>query len=535
MKKVMLVDDEIVIRENIRESIDWERAGLIYCGDASDGETALPLIEKWNPDILITDIKMPFMDGLELSSIVRRRMPHMKIVILSGHDEFHYARSALRIGVEEYILKPIGAADLMQVLQSVCLKIDRENREKSAGAYTKDKLLADLCGGLVTTAEAAEAAASLGLPLLSRFYAAAVWDLRFPEPAADADAELLRRADAEIEARGRQLDGVLGYRRSRAEIVWIVTGDSCGEVELTLERLQQSILPELENALPCPVTVGIGSVQDRLQGIHASFMEAEEDRNWKRLTRMNELALREAAGIGSHEAAPLDRPKFVEFLKIGRPAGADGFIRGFAEGLRAIDWKSSLYGYYLMNDITLETLRAAKETFRPAELTEAAVGALQDKIRDIRSWEDAVRYLTLLAERFWEWRALASDKYGELIAAVKEFIHERYADDRLSLQDAAERVRVSPGHLSKVFSQETGQTFIEYLTQTRIRKAMELLQTTRDKTYEVAYRVGYNDAHYFSNLFKKMTGMTAREYRRQGAADVKAPEGDADATGGQVS
>ena len=116
MKKVMFVDDEILIREHIRDYVDWDKEGFIYCGDASDGEMALPLIEKWKPDILITDIRMPFMDGIQLSKIVKQRLPNTKIVILSGHDEFEYARTALRIGVEEYLLKPIGPSDLILLL-----------------------------------------------------------------------------------------------------------------------------------------------------------------------------------------------------------------------------------------------------------------------------------------------------------------------------------------------------------------------------------------------------------------------------------
>ncbi|MFD2877264.1 response regulator [Paenibacillus rhizoplanae] len=98
MKKIMLVDDEILIRENIRECIDWEKEGFLYCGDAPDGELALPIIEAQLPDILITDIKMPFMNGLELTSVVRQKFPQIKIIILSGHDDFQYAQKALRLG-----------------------------------------------------------------------------------------------------------------------------------------------------------------------------------------------------------------------------------------------------------------------------------------------------------------------------------------------------------------------------------------------------------------------------------------------------
>jgi two-component system response regulator YesN len=531
MKKVMLVDDEIVIRENIRDCMDWEKEGFIYCGDASDGEVALPLIEERRPDILITDIKMPFMDGIELSSVVRQRLPETKIVILSGHDEFHYARSALRLGVEEYILKPVSSADLMEVLHSVSRKIDRERRERRKPAYSLEKLFGDLCGGLITTAEAAEAADALSLPLQASHYAVAVWDMRSLEHAAAPGSPLWQDAEAKLRDRAAELGSVWTYKRSRTETVWIVRGHSEEEVSGLLERIVKQVLPELERTMPGAVCVGTGSVQNRLLGIHASFLEAEEDRNLARLTRQNRIALWDATGE-ARDSAFLDRSRFLEFLKIGSPAAADAFLRDFAGALRTLDWKSSLYGYYLLNDLTLETLHEAKKTFRQAAVSGPSIERLQQQIKRIRDWEQCVAYLRELAGVFWQWRSEASGKYGDLIARVKEFIREHYASEGLSLQDAAEYVSVSPSHLSKVFSQETGQTFIEYLTRTRIRKAMELLRTTSGKTYEIAYRVGYGDAHYFSNLFKKMTGLTPRDFRRQ--ADIGGDDAEGEADEGEI-
>lgn len=142
----MLVDDEILIRENIRQCIDWEKEGFLYCGDAPDGELALPIIEDQLPDILITDIRMPFMNGLELSSVVRQQFPKMKIIILSGHDDFQYAQAALRLGVEDYCLKPFSAADLLELLHNVSARIDEELRMQQKYAYTAENLFADLCG-----------------------------------------------------------------------------------------------------------------------------------------------------------------------------------------------------------------------------------------------------------------------------------------------------------------------------------------------------------------------------------------------------
>ncbi len=136
--KAFFVEDEIVTREGIRDNVDWQGNGFEFCGEAPDGEMALPLLQATQPDLLITDIKMPFMDGLELCKIVRERMPRVKIVILSGHDEFEYAQKAINLGVTEYLLKPVTAQDLHRVLRRIAAQIDRERREQERSGKAQE-------------------------------------------------------------------------------------------------------------------------------------------------------------------------------------------------------------------------------------------------------------------------------------------------------------------------------------------------------------------------------------------------------------
>src|SRR5512139_3714945 len=126
--KVFFVEDEIITREGIRDNVDWQASGFEFCGEAADGEIALPLLRTAQPDVLITDIKMPFMDGLQLSKIIRERMPWIKIIILSGHDEFEYAQKAISLGVNDYLLKPVTAQKLQVTLQKLALQLDKERR-----------------------------------------------------------------------------------------------------------------------------------------------------------------------------------------------------------------------------------------------------------------------------------------------------------------------------------------------------------------------------------------------------------------------
>lgn len=532
MKKVLLVDDEILIRETIRDCIHWERDGFKYLGDASDGEMALPMIEQLKPDILITDIKMPFMNGLELSKIVRNRMPDVKIIILSGHEEFEYAREALSMGVEEYCLKPISSSDLMRLLRRVSDKIDKERSEKEQLAglkqrelekteLSRQKLLSDLCGGLLSATEAIQTAEALSLRLVARCYAVVLIDQRHSAEdydRLDMDTALLALKRVVDEQREHFLE----YRSSLTKTVWIAKGDTAETLEILLRPFRE-MQEKMEAQPQCyALSLGIGSVQERLQGIHLSFLEAEESLYWQRLKRQNRRNLLEATRSSIHHSILLDRQAFIRFLKIGTPRQLESFIPGFASALAQVDWNASLTGYYILNDLTLEVFKTAEELYRGPEAARQSLTDFQHSIESIRTWEEACHYLTRLVEQFWHLRSHASDRYAHLLLRVKEYITSNYDKDHISLQDAAESINMSPSHLSKIFSQETGQTFIEFLTQTRINKAMELLQSTQAKTYEIAFRVGYSDPHYFSNLFKRVTGMTTTEFRKQGALPTTA-------------
>ncbi|MGO4542947.1 response regulator [Paenibacillus sp. 2TAB19] len=528
MKKIMLVDDEILVRESIRDCINWEKEGFIYCGDASDGEVALPLIEQLEPDILITDIKMPFMNGIELCEIVRTRMPDVKIIILSGHDEFEYARAALRVGAMEYCLKPVSAADIIRLLQETSKVIDKERQEREQrllllqmqsnnAVKSQQKLLNDLCCGLIATAEAMHTAAQLNVTLHAKHYVTAITDIRGIDGRERLNADLIQEAEQFMLSEFSSLPiKLLTYKRSQTETVWLLKGNSIPQLEEALHYLQTNLKDQLEHSFPCALGLGIGSIQERLQGLHASYLDAEDDKHWRRLSQHNRLALFHAASRTQQGQSSMpDRQRFIDFLKLGSEHEAAELLASLTDSLRLVDWKDSFYGYYLLNDYTIEVLQTAHGLHFASSSPAETMKQFEQKMSMVRSANEAYAYLQWLLSQYWQWRSGAADKYSEMLEQVKSYIVKNYGNDQLTLQDVADHAMVSPSHLSKVFSQECGQTFIEFLTQTRIRKAMELLLSTSSKSYEIAHRVGYNDAHYFSNLFKRVTGLTTTQYRKQ--------------------
>ena len=179
--KVFLVEDEMVIRRGIKNSIDWEKEGYIFCGEASDGELAYPMIIKEKPDILITDIRMPFMDGLELCKLVKKELPNIKILILSGYDEFDYAKEAIRLGVTEYLLKPISSGKLLEALNGVSESIRREKEDKDLvrkymeemrenTEHEKQKFFEQMIAGNLSMADALETGKKYEMSLSAGMY-----------------------------------------------------------------------------------------------------------------------------------------------------------------------------------------------------------------------------------------------------------------------------------------------------------------------------------------------------------------------------
>lgn len=516
MKRIMLVDDEILTRESIRNCVDWIAEGFIYCGDAADGEMALPLIAEWQPQILITDIKMPFMDGLELASIVRKTYPQIKIIVLSGHDEFQYAQQAIRIGVEDYCLKPVGSRDLIALLQKVSKQIDAEQQKNEVASYSKEKLLADLCGGLVNTSRALDIATNYNLSLIARYYAVVAVELTFTNSDSADNVQYFKLAEQALSDCFQGDIEALSYRPSRSELIYIIKGNSYEQLQVAL-----TAFPQLANnyltSLSCIAALGIGSIQQRLQSLHTSYLEAIDEKNKQRLSQQTQLEAHSFLTDATIGQPIINREKFIEFIKIGTVDQLESFLQSFCKDMEQLAWNTSMYGIYLLNELTLEAFHTAKLSFPVSHNDTGQLADMQQRVKGISNIEQCKQYLSGLITLLWQWRAVGSNQYSELIIKVKQYIGAHYHNNQLSLQDVSRHVGVSPSHLSKVFSQETKQTLTEYITQTRIYKAMELLKTTRLKTFEIAFEVGYQDQHYFSNIFKKTTGMTPIEFRKQGS------------------
>jgi two-component system, response regulator YesN len=512
--KVFFVEDEIVTREGIRDKVDWRGHGFEFCGEAPDGEIALPLLQTVQPDVLITDIKMPFMDGLELSRIVHERMPSTKIVILSGHDEFEYAQKAIKLGVTEYLLKPVTVQDLHRALQQVAVELDHERQAQEdllrlrsqveeTRASLRQRLLLDLIVGAMSSAQAIEQAEELGLDLVAPAYLVVVIKIEPNDPAAQFDYQRYARTCNALSHLFEHDPAVFLVKKDLEEIVLVVKGES-SEALVEKHVWLRGQIEQQASRTECQLVMGSGTPKRRITDICASFVEA--------LTSLQSAAPHNGNGVAKAELLKINKSAVESYLKCGVREDLDEFFDTFIWPLGETVLESAIVRHYILMDVVLT---AAKFVSELGGNSDQVIPDL-DLIEDIRTGEqirEQVRSVLLAALAFRD--SQVTSQYAAMVQQASAYIDSRYADANLSLAQVASQAHLSPSYFCTVFSQEMGKTFKEYLTEIRMQRARELLRSTALKSFEIADQVGYSDAHYFSYVFRKHTGQSPTEYRWQ--------------------
>lgn len=540
MLKIFLVEDEFVVREGIKNNIDWNAHGYEFCGEASDGELAYPMIQKLKPDIVITDIKMPFMDGLTLSKLIKKEMPWIEIIILTGHQEFEYAKEGINIGVAQYLSKPISSEDLVREVNALALKIDEKNKERQIrDMYMKEmeenflkekkELFQYIVEGQKSVVELIEMADTLGIDLSAMWYNIVLIKAQFVNQASEEFSKKLLAIETKLEEYADNKRVIIFDRNLEGKALLFKADTKAELLEVQAEYLNytEEVMREFEDIR---YFGGIGEPVNRLREIPLSFEQASHAFAHRYLTKESRIVNCDDISqnvyqnpddfdITNIDTKQIDRAKIREFLKTGQREEAVYFVEEFFRALGKNAMRSTMFRQYIIMDAYfcvvdfVEGLQLSKEEIEPVDIMSAT----------LQSEENAMAYMVKIIEKALELReSVASNRYGDVVDAVIKYIDENYADEELSLNLLASHVNFSPNHLSMVFSQQTGQTFIKYLTDYRMNKAKELLKCTGKRSSVIAMEVGYKDSHYFSYLFKKTQGMTPTQYR--GGKDAEGEE-----------
>ena len=537
--KVFLVEDEMVIRRGIKNSIDWEKEGYIFCGEASDGELAYPMIIKEKPDILITDIRMPFMDGLELCKLVKKELPNIKILILSGYDEFDYAKEAIRLGVAEYLLKPISSGKLLEALNGVSESIRREKEDKDLvrkymeemrenTEHEKQKFFEQMIAGNLSMADALETGKKYEMNLSAGMYNLLLFRFTLGEENRKS-GELLGEAEYAIEKLTERLEYVFEFQRGVEGWAFLLMADNEEQMSERVKELSKDLEEIMKNYSTIAYFGGIGQPVARLRELEESFREAERALAARFTMELNRIIsvedIRMAQNVDTLDDIEITsfgeiektRTMLEKFLNNGAEDEIDEFVDVYINELPEENLKSVLMRQYIIMDAYIVMMSFCEKIEGIEGEMQAQSEELKNSMKTSQTLEEIKNYIRMLLKKIIGVRdTISGRRYSDIIEIAKDQIRKTYMSDEISLNTIAAEVGMSPSYFSSIFSKEMGKTFVEYLTEIRMDRAKELLMCSSMKTSEIGYEVGYKDPHYFSYIFKKTQNCTPKEFRARG-------------------
>lgn len=525
MYTVYLADDEQLIREGLAETIPWDSLGLKLAGTAEDGRQALRGIRETRPDVVLTDIRMPYLDGLELIGKIREIHPECRVVIITGHGEYSYAQSAIHLGVSDFILKPIDVASLCRTLARVKKELDGVTHQKNAveemrvqlqraGEYRLQRQLRRYMTGRTPRQQFLDQIPDS----LRRVRAAALVLLQidnFDNLTAGMDEETIFSMTQRLEqslAKVGEHSQLTVVEESSGRYLLLFTGHQAEELRFELRsyvRRLRLVEPDLEfTTASSPVYEKIDAIQEAYEFVRRGCDYAFQLGNNRDV---------QPEEVKSGEANPLpDVPNVGRVIRSISTFNKKTIREDFellAEDIRQTGHNSYLYTHMLVSVVYGEIVKLLVDIGCPIEnILENPLEAYR-KILTCTTLDDMLRELYRFVARICDFLENNVNANKSAAERAKVYIEAHYADSGLTLDQVAGEMGISPNYFSALFKQSTDRSFISYLTGVRIAHAKEMLKSGSYKTYEVAMHCGYENPTYFSTIFKRRTGVSPSEYR----------------------
>lgn len=543
MLKIFLAEDEVVVRETIKRMIPWEELGFELVGEAADGEMALPLLIRQQPDLLITDIKMPFMDGLTLARLAKKEIPGLKVVILSGYDDFNYAKQAIGIGVEDYLLKPITKNALIERLSEIRSRYEHEKTQKEyyekfqreMQAYEKNSsrdFFEALVDGSMDMMEVYKRAEKLGLDIVAEAYNVLIFTMNCDEDFSGQRDEYSSWEAESLELLENFFAGHSSAMLFRSNI--FSYGVLLKGQRETIEENTRACVDEIRKILSRQDGrrewfLAVGQSVERLSQIQKSYHTASRAFSQRYLYDENilyydEMETMEHPGgqaetednayLQKVDVNALNPAILQKFLSNGLQEETENFVKDYFYAIGQEPMESLVFRNYVILNVRFSVISFIKGL--GCDTNEMESADTEEVLAESgKNMESAIAYAKKMISQAIEIRDQNSgNKNRSILKTAVDFIDSHYMEEDISLNTVANVANVSSNHFSALFSQNMGQTFIEYMTTLRMNKAKELLRCTGMRSSEIAGEIGYKDAHYFSYLFKKTQGMTPSDYRK---------------------
>ncbi len=524
--RVMLVDDEPDAREAIARCVKWEEIGYTVVAEAENGEEALEKAEQFAPDVVLTDIQMPFMDGLTFCKKLKELMPQVRIIIFSGYDEFEYAQEAIRLEAEEYILKPINSDELTKVFGRIRERLDddfnrRHNIEELTRFYQdslpilKEQFLVGLLEGRISGEQIRGYAKELGLYTDEAFYAVGIL-------VEDEDYEGTQPINAGLRSVSINNMAKEFFAEDPTFICINYLGTVVVIAGLKSTQAHKGFIGSMDRLCRLcgkqyglRTVAGIGKVYGNIRDVASSFAEAKEAAMYRMLLEGDQAIFIGDVEPKDSEVITLDEKligRLIREIKIGD----NDTIEAACEDIVGFLKKSSVS----MPQLRLNCTELAVELNRLAVMYK--VGGEWEKPDDLfarigqfGSFDEMNEWLTQLGCRLMNAiRTNRQDSTRLLGEKAIAYIRENFADSTLSVDRVCSHLGVGTTYFSNIFKKQTGMNFVAYLTQVRMEEAVSLLENTEEKSYVIAGRVGYEEPTYFSYVFKKQYGMSPAKYRQ---------------------
>lgn len=520
MRSVFFVDDEPLITKGLHAILDWERYGLQIAGTAADGRSALEQLRQRPVDLLITDIQMPGMNGLELIQRVKASSPRTKFIVLSGYEEFHYVKEGMQLGIENYILKPINIVELESTLKLCLQDWEREEinqfRSEVDWKLLQSNVLQRWVHGEIEQSEFVQRAQLLGIPQSYVHYRAAVFRLlpgRRPLQSLCQVDRLAEAVEGELTERLGSDAAFVCFTDLAEDIVVLLEAERL--TESGLETLLASIAQRLHELSELPVWVSLGASWAQTGSIQSSYDSAIKHYEQLLMGASRQVAVALPAAGGQAAAGATDMPTVLPDVEGFTMKLIDGnaaqIERHILEVLDAPPEQALLERQPYVN-AAIALMLAIKEMAGGEDYSElfmpipqlATLDELRQHVlaqaRSLRERQDRAR------------QGQAGQTYSPHVAFLLEQVERHYAED-MSLKTLSQTLDIHPTYLGQLFHQELGTSFSDYVNHYRIEKATQLLLRTELKTSDIAREVGYLDSSYFYRQFKKYAGLSPTELR----------------------
>lgn len=530
MNKVLIVDDEYYFRQAIKISLPWKELDIELIGEAKNGEDALEQMRLLQPDIVMVDINMPIMDGLTFIEEAKAAGYNSKFIVLTGHSEFDYAKRAIKLGVVNYVLKPIDEEEIQKTLFEIKDLLDNERNAKvelndlKKQATEKVKLLRnqflnDWLLGNIDPIHKEDRLRSLGMDIVSPYYLVVVIHIEA------SDEQLYSHSQDKHMMRNRIIKHVQrvvyqsfkfeGFFNGVDQFVLIFGSKDNNFSEI--EEVCESIRTVIAERNGCTVTIGVGNECSGFEAVTVSYKEALYALKYRIILGSNRVihysnVTQSAMKVSLYSVDK--RSKLLMSMRTGNTQKVEEWLTDFFSNarLKNVSLEMLLGAGFEIFSTCMEFLEETSQDINEIVHSQSEPNLFQ-LIEQMNSFSEMEEWIRgLIREIMVHVHANKSSKSAIIVEEVKSFIDTNYMNEELKIDDIARGVHVNYNHLCYVFKKETSYTINDYLTQIRMQKAKELFDQGHLVVQEVASKVGYADANYFGKCFKKYSGITPSKY-----------------------